>query len=118
MNTEKQISEMARTICQSNRDGICGYDRKPCDFNCGNYDEANKFYNAGYRKASEIFEEIEEEIELALECNYKIKRDAQDDNEGLVIYVDGKIDCLRGLTDFIAELKKKYTESEKENNGI
>ena len=78
---------------------------------------AQNLYNMGYRKASEvareIFEEIEKEIELALECNYKIKRDAHDDNEGLVIYVDGKIDCLRGLTDFVAELKKKYTEEGK-----
>ena len=74
---------------------------------------AKALYNAGYRKASEIFEEIEQEIELALDCNYKVKRDAQGDNDTLVIYVDGKIDCLRGLAGFIAELKKKYTEGKR-----
>ena len=79
--------------------------------------DTQKTFKEGYIKgvdevAREIFEEIEREIELALDCNYKVKRDAQDDNEGLVLYVDGKIDCLRGLADFIAELKKKYTEGE------
>jgi hypothetical protein len=64
--------------------------------------------------AREIFEEIDREIEMALKCNYKVKRDAEDDNEGLVPYIDGKIDCLRGLEGFIAELKKKYTEISKE----
>lgn len=59
--------------------------------------------------ADDISDAIEEEIELALESNCKVKRDAQGDNDGLVIYVDGKIDCLRGLKDFVDELKKKYT---------
>ena len=74
-----------------------------------NTDVAFKHYNDGKKDAArEIFEEIEREIELALECNYKVKRDAQGDNEGLVPYVEGKIDCLRGLADFIAKIKKKY----------
>ena len=59
-----------------------------------------------------IFDEIEQEIKLALESNYKVKRDAQDDNDGLGIYVEGKIHCLRGIDDFISELKKKYIGGE------
>lgn len=65
---------------------------------------------ANQEYASKIFAEIEREIKLALESNYKVKRDAEGDNDGLVVYVDGKIHCLRGIDDFIAELKKKYME--------
>lgn len=118
MSREKQISEMAwlKCCCHSNK-GICGMDGKPCDLDCGSYHEAEALYNAGYRKstdvAEEIFAEIEKEIELALDCNYKVKRDSQDMNDTLVIYVEGKIDCLRGLLGYIAELKEKYTEEGK-----
>jgi hypothetical protein len=82
------------------------------------YQTVKNLSKMGYRKASEvaeeIFEEIDKEIELALDSNYKVKRDAEDMNYGLVNYVEGKIHCLRGLLDFLAELKKKYTESEKD----
>lgn len=73
---------------------------------------ANAIVKSGFRRqedvAREIFAEIEKEIEAALESNYKIKRDAQDMNDTLVTYVEGKIACLRGIDGFIAELKKKY----------
>lgn len=79
-------------------------------------DSVEALYNVDRRKApdaaKEILAEIEKEIELALDNNYKVKRDAQDMNDTLVIYVEGKIDCLRGLLGFIAELEKEYTERE------
>lgn len=67
--------------------------------------------------AREIFEEIESEIKLALESNYKAKREHIDKNyynlhAEFLSAVQGKIDALRGIDDFIAELKKKYTKSE------
>jgi hypothetical protein len=67
--------------------------------------------------AREIFEEIESEIKLALESNYKAKREHIDNNyyclhAEFLSAVQGKIDALRGIDDFIAELKKKYTEGE------
>lgn len=58
MNRDKQIEKLTRVICQSNRDGICGYDGKPCNFECGSYQLATKVYTAGYRKASEVAREI------------------------------------------------------------
>lgn len=84
-------------------------------------DIAHQIQDQGYRKASdlaeEIFEEIDREICLALESNYK----ARDRRQMIVIahgsstidrdfieYVSGKIDTLRGINDFLAELKKKY----------
>ena len=68
--------------------------------------------------AREIFEEIESEIELALESNRKAKREHIDKNyyclhAEFLSAVQGKIDALRGIDDFIAELKKKYTEENK-----
>ena len=65
----------------------------------------------GYCKASEIFEEIEAEIELALKSNYNARRE-QTEYCNFVSMIDGKINALRGIEYFIAELKKKYTEGE------
>ena len=77
---------------------------------------AEKLYAKGYRKASEvareIFEEIEEEIEEALKSNYKVLPQLEFSNE-LYNSVRGKIDALRGIEGFIADLKKKYTEEER-----
>ena len=65
--------------------------------------------------AREIFEEIESEIKLALESNRKAKREHIDKNyyclhAEFLSAVQGKIDALRGIDDFLTELKKKYTE--------
>lgn len=67
---------------------------------------------------AEIFEEIESEITEALKCNYKRRteyytkeRFKKEDGE-FINTVNGKIDALRGIEGFIAELKKKYTEGE------
>ena len=119
---DKQIEEMTIALTESQHE----FDKAwhECLQNNGKRPEReNVFYakylieKKGYRKASDVVKEIladiEKEIELALDCNYKVKRDAQNDNDTLVTYVEGKIDCLRGLLGFIAELKKKY-ESEGE----
>ena len=60
--------------------------------------------------AREIFEEIEEEIEAALNNNYTKLKDCGAERVLFFEYVNGKITCLRGIEDFITELKKKYTE--------
>ena len=59
--------------------------------------------------AREIFEEIEQEINAALQSNYKVLPQIEQ-SESLWNRVNGKIDTLRGIDGFIAELKKKYTE--------
>lgn len=86
------------------------YDRKQ-------YEEGYRGgYDAGYRKATEvaeeIFAEIEKEIEEALKSNYKVLPQLEFSNE-LYNSVRGKIDALRGIEGFIAELKNKYTEDKK-----
>ncbi len=57
--------------------------------------------------AREIFEEIHKEIEEALKSNYKVLPQVEQSEE-LYYRVKGKIDALRGIDDFLAELKKKY----------
>jgi phosphoribosyl-ATP pyrophosphohydrolase len=58
--------------------------------------------------AREIFEEIDGEIKLALDSNYKARSQVELSDE-LYHTVNGKISALRGIDDFLAELKKKYT---------
>lgn len=74
---------------------------------------ATELYDKGYCKASEvareIFAEIQAEIKAALDSNYKALPKVELSEE-LWSCVRGKIDCLRGLDDFIDELKKKYLE--------
>ena len=56
----------------------------------------------------EIFEELEREINDALQSNYK-DLPLIEQSEALWNRVNGKIDCLRGIDGFIDELKEKYT---------
>ena len=63
--------------------------------------------------AREIFEEIEREINDALQSNYKVLP-LIEESEALWNRVNGKIDALRGIGGFIDELKEKYTEDKNE----
>jgi hypothetical protein len=98
MTKDKQLEEIARTICCCYENGICNIDRKPCDLYCGSMASAKKLYEIDYRKASEVAREIFEEIEKFIysKC-YSVRADR--DVTGLII--DGEQ---------FAELKKKYTE--------
>ena len=62
--------------------------------------------------AREIFEEIEQDITLALNSNYKAKEEHIKRSEPYLSHfrdlVDGKICALCGIDDFLTELKKKY----------
>ena len=61
--------------------------------------------------AVEIFEELEREINDALQSNYKVLP-VIEESEALWNRVSGKIDALRGIGGFIDKLKKKYTEGQ------
>jgi adenine-specific DNA glycosylase len=94
MSREKQIEEMAETICRRELDPNCS----TCYFNkdCRDYLVAKKLYNAGYRKQTEVAREIFAEIERILLLN-KVCFDS-----GIYYEQDVEWD--------IAELKMKYTE--------
>ena len=85
MNRDKQIDEMARTMC---------FQRESCTVksctkvNCEKTWLAENLYNAGYRKSTDLAREIFEEIEDVL------------NNIGYFDEIDFKA------------LKKKYTEGE------
>ena len=102
MNRDKQIEEMAEEILQEYT-------------NC--YSEADQeCLEKMLRKlasdvAEEIFAEIEKEIELALDSNYRAKKEHYNHSviqnyDNFNAMCDGKIYAMRGLLDFIAELKR------------
>ena len=113
-HNKEKIEEMARDICK-----VCvPYTHCETDEPCAMAKrEAEEYYKLGYRKASEvaeeIFEEIETEIEAAIESNYRAKKEHKNHSvipnyDNFNAMCDGKIYAMRGLLDFIAELKKKY----------
>lgn len=53
MNRDKQIEEMAKII-----DGYCEGGCLDGCYNCVPYKNAEQLYNAGYRKASEVIEDV------------------------------------------------------------
>jgi hypothetical protein len=96
MNRDKQIDEMAKVMCfQADSCTV-----KSCvQVNCEKTWLAENLYNAGYRKASEVAREIFEEIE-------KITMHNVTSSHGIWLMSMGEV--------AFAELKKKYTEGEKE----
>ena len=121
MSRDKQIEEMAKVLCVDYPNCvqcICKSIESIGD-GCTTKFDCEKLYNAGYRKTSdvarEVFEEIEKEIKLALDSNYEAKQEHYDNHYRIstefIGMVCGKIDALRGMQDFLADLKKKY-ESE------
>lgn len=62
-----------------------------------------------------IFEEIEQEIVAALESNYRVYREhlekyGDKPNLEFLCMCNAKVNALRGIEGFIAEIKEKYTK--------
>ena len=94
MSREEQIEEIYRILL----DGCNGLDCYECEGNdkkdgCLHYHNANAIYDAGYRKTSEVAEEIFAEIEKIL---------VRPESPTALFYHCSKHSY--------AELKKKYTE--------
>ena len=105
MNRDKQICEMVKDICKI---------EKPCK-ECSAYPDACKaaryaerFYNAGYRRATDVAMEIFEEIEDALD-NLDTYGCTEEGCDACVTFED-----VRRL---LERLKKKY-ESEGADDGL
>ena len=97
MNRDKQIEDMAKDIaCKITWD-----DDEIPTVDC--LETAKRLYNAGYRKASDVAEEIIKDL-----VKFADDKEKQMSFHGhSVWYIDAD-----DVTDFIAELKKKYTEGE------
>lgn len=98
MSREKQIEEMAKILCRDYSMGECMVDSFDClEGHCSKRERIEALYNAGYRKSTDLAEEIFAEIEASAKVKYWR-------GGGLVVFeVNGE--------DF-AELKKKYTKEE------
>ena len=94
MSRDKQIEEMAKAVCHLDR--TC--DECMTSFECKAMMYAKRFYDAGYRKSSDVAREIFEEIGTLLYLN-SLQGDV----------FTGRYFSEELETD-IAELKKKYTE--------
>ena len=102
MSRDKQIEEMAFDLC---RIDTCKHlPQAECDKTTCAHCEAEALYNAGYRKASEIVGEIIKDL-----VNFA------DDNKKQMLINGHSIWFINAddVTEFIAELKKKFTEEMK-----
>jgi hypothetical protein len=105
---DKQIEEMAR-ICHFYDDGICHLCEEllvSCDRKCDLAILVENLYNAGYRKSTNLAEEIEKYI---LEGASTIQTDNSDALYGAKFAIE------KVVLPILEAYKKKYTESEKEN---
>ena len=94
MSRDKQIEEMAQCLCEWNRGTLCILDDKDCDLQCTYGKLANKLTAKGYRKSTDVAEEIFAEIDTLI-----VRRMIADSP-----FIDDRL-----IRD-IAKLKKKYTE--------
>lgn len=106
----KQIEVMRKDIYECDTTECCFGDQ--CE-KCPKTEIAKALYNAGYRRqdevAKDIFTQLEEEIEAELKINYRLYEKYLNGQDTPTIQrFGGKIDALRGIQDFIEELKKKY----------
>ena len=97
MSRDKQIEEMAKTMCfQANSCNV-----KSCvQVNCEKTWLAEALYNAGYRKSTDVAREMIENLANDL---WEGEFDTLNISVGKRFY---------NKQEFIAELKKKYTEGE------
>ena len=110
MSRDKQIEEMAKLMCEDcARDGACRVAKsgEMCD---SVLEQAKWLYNAGYRKSTEVAEEIFEEIENTLKAVLALLQFSYMDNHQKI---QCKENCYKDMLGYIAELKKKYTEEGK-----
>ena len=115
MDKEKQIEEMAVDLCLL--DDCKHLPKEECDLTTCVHCMAEILYEKGYRKSSEvareIFEEIEELLNLQAKIVCKTRADYKETDKPMLSFVaelDGRLYSLRVIEEHIAELKKKYTE--------
>jgi hypothetical protein len=107
MMEDKHIEEMAKVLCED-----CARDPLPCDLTkagimCDSViEQADALYNAGYRKASEVVNEVFADVFKAIRKYYIEAEHTKS------VTCELMLDDLKGD---LAELKKKYTESENDD---
>lgn len=102
MNRDKQIEEMAKDICHLGRK--CPDCSRQAMCKAVNY--ASRFYDKGYRKASEVANKVIDEFVEKVCDKYEIFTDSDVSEYNYILNL---------IEETKAELKKKYTESEKDD---
>jgi hypothetical protein len=110
---DKQIEEMARTMCNCYNSGYCKMHGNSCDLKCRSGWNALGIYKAGYRERSDVARKIFEEIDSLLEGEekrYENLSDEADDPRFSNEYWEASL-TISSIRTILAKLKKKY-ESE------
>ena len=115
---DKQIDEFYELLTRDCETSCC-----ECKFDridlCLPHRKAEALYNAGYCKSSEVAEEIFAEIEEIFNKRIAFYTDmAKQSKFTEKHYAETMIKKCKIYLQEIAELKKKYTESEKDNGKI
>ena len=117
MNKDKQIEEMAKDLqethdyegCEAWHCGGCEYEKYGKGYFCSSIKQAEKMIAKGYRKASEVAEEVIRKMEQIVEV--KIIGIEEDFFYGTSSLGDAtRKKCYVEILNELAELKKKYTE--------
>ena len=104
MNRDKQIEEMANII-------RCKAEQLPrCPHTTCSICKATELYTAGYRKSTDVARETAYDFQNRLRHIFLNMCKYNDYNTLNLLQIDNAIEALYDT--FIAELKKKYTESE------
>lgn len=115
---DKQIKEMSEVITTVMNNRCWHNDCTMCEFESENHCQFDLLATAlvedyGYRKASKIFEEIEKKVKASITVHLEELNKEHIQDTPLYDRHSGIIFALRGIDDFITELKKKYESEEK-----
>ena len=111
MSREKQIKEMAKILCTDYDMGKCMVDSFDClEGHCSKRERIEALYNAGYRKSSEVAEEVINNALSKIQIMISAIK-AQEESGIITEFNGGAKTALELVIKDIAELKKKYTEN-------
>jgi hypothetical protein len=114
MSRDKQIEEMAKTLCEDyGKCQKCTLSNPECENPCMIEEDCERLYNQGYRKESEVAIKAVDDFQSRLRNIFCTMCNDNDYNTVCLIEIDSAIECLFDM--FVAELKKKYTESENDD---
>lgn len=121
MNSDQQIDEMARDLCEHYGTSGCDTENCECYRWCNIYSDCSVLHKKGYRKSEDVAREIVEDAKETI-LNYHLQENKK--------YLKGlsktkkqfdiETACFRAITDAVKfaiatlnEIEKKYTEEEK-----
>ena len=112
MNRDKQIKEMAKSLCEHYGTDGCDSDNCECARYCNVYGDCGTLVDKGYRKASEVALEVIDEVKKLIKEKYYDNKNSLYDSPLLsAMKYSVRYNSVKLLQD-LDNLKKKYTEGE------